>query len=287
MWLTSHLIPAAGDSRRYNPPSMSDIPSNQRNQQVGQPSRRLSVAMLPELVDDALLPTSTVVIIDVFRASTTIIHALANGATAVHPCVSVEDAQKLAERFPPDQRLLGGERGGVKIPGFELGNSPFEYTPEIVRDKEVIFTTTNGTRALNRCLAARRIVIGAFVNISAVARSLQSSNDDVLLVCAGTAGRLTAEDILFAGSLVESLTEPADQPFATDLGAELARDFTRQRSKSNDAWQSAMQASRGGANLMALGYERDIERSITRDVFEVVPVWDRESGVLVAAIGCV
>ncbi len=262
---------------------MSDTPLNQRNQSDGQPSRKLSVAMLPELVDDALLPSATAVIIDVFRASTTIIHALANGARAVHPCMSVDDAQKLAERYPPEQRLLGGERGGVKIPGFDLGNSPFEYTPEIVRGKDVIFTTTNGTRALNRCLVARQILIGAFVNITAVARLLRTSPDDVLLVCAGTAGQLTAEDILFAGSLVEILMADTDQPFETDLGAELSRDFTRQRNKNDPTWQSAMRSSRGGANLMSLGYERDIARSVTRDVFDVVPVWDAAAGKLVAA----
>lgn len=241
--------------------------------------------MLPELVDDALLPTSTAVIIDVLRASTTIVHALANGARAVHPCVSVEEAQQIAARFPTERRLLGGERGGVKIPGFDLGNSPFEYGPEVVGGKEVIFTTTNGTRALNRCLAAQKIVVGAFVNISAVARSVQAEETDVLLCCAGTDGHLTAEDVLFAGALVDLLTAGSPQSFDTDLGAELARDFTRQRSKSDDTWRNAMRSSRGGANLIELGYERDIDRAITRDLFDVVPEWDRESGILVPTSG--
>jgi 2-phosphosulfolactate phosphatase len=237
--------------------------------------------MLPELVDDTLLPSATAVIIDVFRASTTIVHALANGARVVHPCLTVEDATQLADRFPREQRLLGGERGGVKIPGFDLGNSPFEYTPEVVTGKDIIFTTTNGTRALRRCLAARRIIVGGFINISAMATLLLESTDDVLLVCAGNAGHLTAEDILFAGSLVEILTVNAENGFVTDLGAELACEFTRHKSQPDATWQAAMRTSRGGSNLVFLGYERDIERSITRDAFDIVPVWDAEAEVIV------
>ncbi len=109
--------------------------------------KRLSVAMLPELVDDSLLASSTVVVIDIFRASTTIIHALAHGARAIHPCLSVDDAQRIAVTLPTPQRLLGGERGGVKIAGFDLGNSPFEYTSDVVHGKDIVFTTTNGTKA--------------------------------------------------------------------------------------------------------------------------------------------
>lgn len=239
--------------------------------------KRLSVAMLPELVDDSLLATSTVVIIDIFRASTTIIHALAHGARRVHPCLSVDDARQIAAKIPPDQRLLGGERGGIKIAGFDLGNSPFEYTPDVVDGKDIIFTTTNGTKALNRCREAKRIVIGGFVNISAIAKLLASSSDDALLVCAGTDGHLTAEDILFAGSLVDILIRDAGQSYQLDIGGEISREFALRRSKCDHDWQAAMRSSRGGSNLIALGYERDIERSIERDRFDVVPMWDCES----------
>lgn len=246
--------------------------------------RRLSVAMLPELVDDALLATSTAVIIDIFRASTTIVHALANGARAVHPCLTVEAAQSRASQLPSDQRLLGGERGGVRIEGFDLGNSPFEYASDVVKGKEIVFTTTNGTKALNRCRNALRVVIGSFVNISAVAKLLLSAPGDVLLVCAGTDGHMTAEDILFAGALVEELTRSHPRLFQLDICAEISRDFRQQRAKSKETWRSAMQSSRGGSNLVALGYERDIERATTRDLFDVVPVWDQESGTIVVEL---
>lgn len=243
--------------------------------------RRLSVAMLPELVDDSLLATSTVVIIDIFRASTTIIHALAHGARAIHPCLSVDDAQRIAATIPTQQRLLGGERGGVKIAGFDLGNSPFEYTPDVVQGKDIVFTTTNGTKALNRCQEAKQIVIGGFVNISAISELIRCSTDDVLLACAGTDGHLTAEDILFAGSLVEMLLRDTNHSFQLDIGADISRDFAQRRSKTEHDWHAAMRTSRGGANLIALGYERDIARSIERDRFEIVPMWDCASRTLI------
>ncbi len=243
--------------------------------------KRLSVAMLPELVDDSLLASSTVVVIDIFRASTTIIHALAHGARAIHPCLSVDDAQRIAVTLPTPQRLLGGERGGVKIAGFDLGNSPYEYTSDVVQGKDIVFTTTNGTKALNRCREAKRIVIGGFVNISAISELIRSSTDDVLLACAGTDGQLTAEDILFAGSLVEMLIRNEESEFQLDIGADISREFAQRRSRTDHDWQAAMRSSRGGANLIALGYERDIARSIERDKFDIVPMWDGDSGTLV------
>ena len=110
-------------------------------------ARELSVHLLPELVSAEQLRGGVAVVIDVLRASTTLIQALASGATAVYPVAEVDEARELAEAFRGERVLLGGERGGRPIPGFDLGNSPCEYTPEVCRGARVIFTTTNGTRA--------------------------------------------------------------------------------------------------------------------------------------------
>src|SRR5438132_10850132 len=107
-----------------------------------------------------------VVVIDVLRAAPTIFQALAAGATEVVPCLEVEEAKKIAVQIARSA-ILGGERGGKQIPDFDLGNSPAEYTPERVAGKTVVFTTTNGTRAMLRCEAARRVLIAAFTNLSA------------------------------------------------------------------------------------------------------------------------
>src|SRR5262245_6050961 len=139
--------------------------------------RQIDVYLLPALVEPAELAGKTAVVIDVLRATTTIIHALAHGATQVVPCLEVEEAVERASSLARDKQaetlvLRGGERGGRQITGFELGNSPAEYSREVVAGKTVVFTTTNGTRAMQRCREARRVLVGAFVNFSAVCREL-------------------------------------------------------------------------------------------------------------------
>jgi 2-phosphosulfolactate phosphatase len=165
--------------------------------------RSLDVFLLPDLAAPDELAGRTVVVVDVLRATTTIIHALAAGATEVVPCLEVDEAQRIAAQHP-GAAVLGGERGGSKIPGFDLGNSPTEYTPAAVADKAVIFTTTNGTRAMDRCRRARRVLLGAFVNLSAICRELTAGRQ-IAIVCAGTDGRVTREDTLFAGAVVHEL----------------------------------------------------------------------------------
>src|SRR5262245_39532454 len=125
------------------------------------PGRQIDVFLLPALVEPAALAGKTAVVIDVLRATTTIVQALATGAKEIVPLQEVDEARRLAEKLG-EGAILGGERGGVLIPGFDLGNSPAEYTAAKVAGKTVVFTTTNGTRALQRCKMAERVLIGAF-----------------------------------------------------------------------------------------------------------------------------
>ena len=130
--------------------------------------QELRVHNLPELVDEADLAGSTVVVVDLLRASTTICQALASGAVEVVPFLTIEKTLAAAAKNRPSV-VLGGERGGRRINGFDLGNSPAEYTPAAVGGRRVLLTTTNGTRALHHARLADRIVVGAMVNRSAVA----------------------------------------------------------------------------------------------------------------------
>src|SRR3954469_23642043 len=155
---------------------------------------QLDVYLLPDLAEPAALAGKTVVVIDVLRATTTIVHALAAGAKEVVPCLEVEEARRIATERG-GEAVTGGERGGKQIPGFDLGNSPAEYSRERVAGKTVVFTTTNGTRAMQRCKSASRVLLGAFVNFSAVCREL-SGVEQIALVCAGTDGHVTREDTL-------------------------------------------------------------------------------------------
>src|SRR6476659_5515753 len=167
--------------------------------------RDVSVALLPELASSLRLPASIAVVIDVLRASTSIVHALAAGCTCIRPCLEVEEARALADQMRAGRVLLAGDRGGRLIEGFDLDNSPRRFTPRNCRGQSIVMTTTNGTRALLRCAPAARTLIAAFVNYSAVCEQLRHDARPVCIVCAGTDGAVTLEDTLLAGALVDFL----------------------------------------------------------------------------------
>ena len=235
-------------------------------------ARKISVYLLPSLVEPEDLAGKTAVVIDVLRATTTIIHALAAGASQVAVCQEIDEARRLAAE-QPNSRLLGGERAGGKIAGFDLGNSPAEYTSQEVRGKTIVFTTTNGTRAMKGCRQARRVLIGAFVNFSAICRDL-ADEQDLALVCAGTDGMVTREDTLFAGAVVDEMCRTNDcelndqATIAADAWRFAVRDLTFQ------PLGQTLRASRGGRNLVEIGQENDIEIAAQIDKFDLVPELD-------------
>src|SRR5262249_7524926 len=150
------------------------------------------------------------------------IHALAAGATSVVPCGEVDEARRLAAQARAQTVLLGGERGGLRIPGFDLGNSPGEYTREVAAGKTLVFTTTTGTLALIRAKEASRVLIGALVNLGAVVELLAEEAGPVHLVCAGTEGRVTLEDVLCAGAIAHWFNLAADDVDPGDDSTQLA-----------------------------------------------------------------
>ncbi len=228
--------------------------------------------MLPGLLDPATLAGSVAVVIDVLRASTTIVHALAHGALRVVPCQTVEEAREASARWNAEDVLLGGERQGQLIDGFDLDNSPLAYTPDRVSGKTIVFTTTNGTRALHACRAADRVLIGTFANRSALVNVLRDDARPVHLVCAGTDGQLTAEDILFAGAVAWDLQESAAGT-VSDVQTRMAIDYYQARSRDETIRRQTIRESRGGQNLVRLGLEADIQRCAEQNLFSVVPEW--------------
>jgi 2-phosphosulfolactate phosphatase len=218
------------------------------------------------------------VVIDLLRASTTIAQALHAGANAVIPCREVAEAREQAANLKAGSYLLGGERGGVKIEGFDLGNSPLEYTPDRVAGRSIVFTTTNGTRALKRCQEADQILIGCFANLDAVAKAVGKSGLPVHLVCAGTDGKLSAEDVLCAGALAADLQVLRGRKILSGNDANRMA-FELYLSRSNDdALLQALRESAGGRNLVELGYDADIAWAAKRNRFQVVPQFLRETG---------
>ena len=223
-------------------------------------SRLISVHPLPTLFEPGDVKCGIAVVVDILRATTTITHALANGAECVIPCGTVEEVVEVRSDRPAGTCLLGGERGGVRIDGFDLSNSPADYASSVVRGKSIGFTTTNGTRALIRSEKADDVLIGAFVNLSAVADRLRTSGLPIHIVCAGTNGQITGEDVLFAGALVEQLVDSCAEGFDTTDSSQMAFNHWRQESGngSSEALEAALRRSRGGRNLIELGYDCDI-----------------------------
>ena len=241
----------------------------------------LAAHFLPDLVPPDELAGGTVVVIDVLRASTVISHALAAGARAVIPALEVDEARRIAAGLPAGDALLGGEREGLPIAGFDLGNSPSEYTPATVGGRTVVFTTTNGTRAMNRCRAAARVLVGAFVNLSAVCDCIKRSTSTPLppihLLCAGTRGRITREDVLFAGAVIDRLlTDGAVDETAQNDQARIARAAWREATGgespiSTKKLAAELRNTQGGRNLKAIHLERDIDDVAQLDSLRVVP----------------
>jgi len=232
-------------------------------------ARQIDVYLLPTLVEPSELAGKSVVVVDVLRATTTIVTALAAGASQVVPCLDIEEAKRLAAEIG-SLALLGGERGGKQIPGFDLGNSPSEYSTEKVSGKTIVFTTTNGTRALLRCKAARRVLLGAFVNFSAVCRELADAQE-IALLCAGTDGEVTREDTLLAGAVVDDLVRHGKVQLNDQ--AEIAADAWRTavRLMTDRPLGVTLRDSRGGRNLIDIGQASDIDLAAQIDKFDIVP----------------
>jgi 2-phosphosulfolactate phosphatase len=225
----------------------------------------LTPAELPALAGRNLGETACVVF-DVLRATSTIATALHNGASVIIPVSEISEAMDLAKKRP--EVLLGGERNGVKIRTvegeFDFGNSPREYTPEKVRGKTIVSTTTNGTRALRACAHAGTVLAGSFLNLSATAKLLRENNfENVLLVCAGTRENTALEDVLAAGALADVLgaAELSDS-------AQIALAAFHQ-AKGDLA--GAISESENALRLLAIpDLREDVQFCLQRDVFDFV-----------------
>ncbi|MDG2221643.1 MAG: 2-phosphosulfolactate phosphatase [Rubripirellula sp.] len=237
---------------------------------------RLSTTLLPrhdQAISDRIGEADVAVVIDVLRATSVMCTALHNRANAIITCREVQQARTLASQLSPTP-LLCGERQCKPISGFDLGNSPAEYTPDRVANQSLIFTTTNGTRAIEFAERAGEILAGSFLNLSAVGDRL-ADHHSVHLVCAGTDGELTIEDVLFAGALV-SLCETRYQAQLRDDASLLARQLWCSWFPSPECVDplrltERLRETRGGKNLLHAGYADDLTRCARIDSVTSVP----------------
>lgn len=247
----------------------------------------LAVHLLPRFVDPAELADSATIVVDLLRASTTICQAVASGAECVTPFVEVEETLAAAAKFGRRNVLLGGERRGLLIDGFDLGNSPAEYTPEVVGGRRILFTTTNGARALHHAAAARHILVGAAVNCRAVAAAARGTHA-INILCAGTGGEITREDILAAGALVDAILADgeADHRYELRHHAEAARqqwhaviDAAAKSGRSVvEQFIHELRDTTGGRNLLEVDHAADIALCAQLDSLSIVPELNHATG---------
>lgn len=235
------------------------------------PPRSVHVHLVPSLLPPSSLPGGLAVVVDILRASTTIVHSLAAGCRAIFPAAEIDEARRLADSLPAGKVLLAGERGGLPVSGFDLGNSPAEFTPERCAGLDLVLTTTNGTRALLGALDADRILVGAFVNFSALCEQVVQDRRPLHLICAGSEGQVVLEDVLFAGAVVEALR--AELEVSLDDSSRLAWDAFENHGR---ALEGALEISHGGRHLTSLGYGADIALAAVVDRFALVPELRRD-----------
>ncbi|NOU72219.1 2-phosphosulfolactate phosphatase [Paenibacillus sp. LMG 31458] len=231
------------------------------------------VANIGEARSDEFLH-KTVIVVDVLRATSTIITALMNGCKAIVP---VETVLKAKELFREGD-LLGGERFCKKIPGFDFGNSPLEYTEAAVQGKRIILTTTNGTRGIQKAMKADHVLAGALLNSKACARAAVDFKRDTVILCAGTQDVFSLEDGLCAGLILEELSILlGDKNMAfNDFGMAMRGCYLQ----SKDTLFETILASSNGKKMNKSGFQADLVLCAKANTTDQVPILERDQMVL-------
>lgn len=224
----------------------------------------LDVSLSPQLYHLCKQENTIVVVIDVLRATSAICTAFEHGVEKVIPVSTIEEAQAYKDKG----YLVGAERDGQKVEGFDFGNSPYSYMGANIKDKAVVLTTTNGTKAINMASNAHKVVVGAFTNITALCKWLITEQKDVVLLCSGWKDRYNLEDTLFAGAVVNYLQKNGGFDDATD--AALSSKYLYQTAKSNPA--KFLRNSSHRRRLAKLNLKEDIKYCLTLDQSSVIPI---------------
>jgi 2-phosphosulfolactate phosphatase len=230
----------------------------------------IDTQLVPSAPNPNVLFDRVVVIIDVLRATSVILHAMSEGASEVLPLASVEEALRMAKAFPRGSVLLGGERESGNIPGFDLGNSPRDYVAEKVKEKKLILTTTNGTKAFHLVSSGKEILVGSFFNIGAVAQRCLESGKDLLIFASGDEGNFSLEDTICGGMLIDLITEKRKKSISLTDASQCAQ-ILYQKFKNN--LLEAFHLSRHGRELMNRGFEDDLPYCAQIDINSLVPIF--------------
>ena len=222
--------------------------------------------------DELQLREKNIIVIDVLRASSTITIALNNGAREVIPVANIESAVKISGSLFGEVTLRGGERNGKIIEGFNLGNSPMEYSETAVKGKSIIYCTTNGSVAMAKSRYARTLAVGSFINLTATTDFIRNENKDFLFICAGRAnsiGNFSLEDVVCSGMMIQNLLK------ADSLEVELSDSAKAAHALSKSFGRSILKmlkTSEHGKYLIGIGFAEDLKICAQVDSVPVLPI---------------
>lgn len=226
---------------------------------------KVEVIFVVNETQEDIFINKNVVVIDLLRATSTIITALANGAKSIIPTPSIEDAVKIAKNLERSTFLLCGERNTKVIEGFDLGNSPLDYTEEKVKDKNIILTTTNGSKIFSLLKHTKNVLVCSILNISAVCQKMQELADEWIIICSGRDGLYDASDAITAGFLVSLLKKNIDNIELNDAGRTSLILF---ESFKNELISNLKNTDHGKI-LLKNGFEHDIDFIAQTDKFNI------------------
>lgn len=226
----------------------------------------IDIIISADYINEDSIKDKVVVVIDMLRATSVITTAFINGCKEVIPYLTVEEAVKKSKEFKKGDCILGGERKAVKIGGFDLSNSPLEYTEEVVKDKTVIITTTNGTRSLTKCKSAKRVFVGAMINGKAVAEKLVEIGEDVVIVNAGTNGQFSMDDFICAGYMINEMLKISNKLELTDIAK--TANYIYENNKGIDSF---INSARHYGVMKELGLMNDVKYAMKKEITDIVP----------------
>lgn len=230
---------------------------------------KINVLLSPLNAEEMYFAGKTTVVIDVLRATTVISTALENGAKEIIPVGSIEFAMKISGDAFGGHRLLGGERNTKKIEGFNLGNSPLEYSKEVVESKSIILYTTNGTKAIVKAKFSENLVTCSYFNMGAIVEYLANLNMDFDILCSGTGGRFSLEDTICAGKVISELIKVKEDVELTDS---VRASIALNKSFGKNI-QKMMTGTEHGQKLVENGFEEDIVHCAKLSKSNIVPVF--------------
>ncbi len=224
--------------------------------------KKIDICLSPDLIGQYDLSGTVVVVIDILRATSSITTAIAHGVNTIRPVETLGECRELKLQG----HIGAAERNGKKVGGFDLGNSPFSYMNPDLEDTNIAMTTTNGTITLKKSKGALQVILGSFLNYSAILSYLERLPCDVLLHCAGWKGKINLEDTLFAGAIVLGLKQMFEYDF--DVPAMAVKLYK----SAKENLKSAIEDSSHFSRLMQIGLEKDIDFCLKFDEYKVIPV---------------